>query len=312
MPSWTDILTGIGKVAAPVLGGWLGGKVMGSGTGDMEKYISALAPYGKQLVEQGTAAYGPPLDYWMKILAANRPELMSLLAPEVGRISMGYDQAAQSLSKFAPMGGGRAALLSELPFQKSRDISTLFQTARPTAAAAIPGIASSMVSGGTQAMYPLGNLMNFMLQKQAQQYETGKEVGGGIMDIISKLFGGKGSGGGSSKPPSTSTGGGGGGGSSPSGEPVGNFNWVPLPGSSWKSPSGSATSSLSYQGPYARFNPSSDPWPSGATNAWGVNPEWTDPEQYNPMAGWAGDPGYPAGWWTPVGQRYSPSGEPMP
>lgn len=268
----------------------------------------------------------PAVDFYQRLTSGD-PRAMGLaLAPIKQQTAAGYKTARENVYGTTPRGAGQEFALAQLPIQ---------------AATAEAAGTYGAVSGGYEKLANIGSgYGNYALaetgaaatfsglagQSEADRLkiealkrgqtlgflgDLAKMIGGGgflsaIGKGLGKLFGGgKPSGAGpTSTPPS-------GGGTSPSGEPMGNFNWVPSPYNQGQQ--GWAESSVSFGGPFARNNPNPTQfWPRGTMNKYGVNPEYTDPEPYNPMAGWAGDPGYPDGWWVPVSQGYSPSGEPMP
>lgn len=103
---------------------------------------------GNELTSAGTELTGAestllkPLDYYSKLLSGDRAEMMSAEAPEIQTINDQYNQNRQNISKFTPQGGGQTTALSELPFQQSRDVTTLLEKARPDAAQNIEKIAA--------------------------------------------------------------------------------------------------------------------------------------------------------------------------
>lgn len=146
------------------LGSWLGGRKGGKAAGQAEQagYGQALAAgeYGAgragelapdvtNLLDLAKGGYQPAFDYWSRLLSGDRSEMTSVLAPEIGRIGEGYTQARREVGQFAPRGGGRASTLGEIPFQRARDVSTLFSTMRPLAAQSLGQLAGEAGRLGT-------------------------------------------------------------------------------------------------------------------------------------------------------------------
>jgi len=152
----------LAKFALPAIGGVLGGLLGRSsgkaktaeektginqliGAGDIGfQQAEGLQPYAQNFLQQGSQTFQPSIDYWTRILSGDRSEITGAVAPEIGRISSGYDQAAKTAGQFAPSGGGRSQLMAELPFRKAQDISTLISGLRPQAAQQLSGIAAQL------------------------------------------------------------------------------------------------------------------------------------------------------------------------
>ncbi len=117
---------------------------------------------GQGLLQQGTDQVKQALGYWGPILSGNRAEMTAALAPEINTINSGYDQQKSQLDQFAPRGGGRANLMQQLPFQQTRDISTLFSNLRPQAAQQVAGIGESQQGLGSNL---LQSALQAILQK---------------------------------------------------------------------------------------------------------------------------------------------------
>ena len=179
-------------------------------------------PQAQNLIGMGSQAYQPVLNYWSSILSGNRGAMTSALAPEVSQIGQGYRTAAQTSAALNPRGGPSASFLSELPFQQQRDVSTLFQQARPQAAQGLlagaqgaTGAGSALLSNAIQSLYSSTaagrSILEAAKDKRAEEAQRGRSIGGGIFDMITKygfpavdqMFkgGGGGGGGGSSYSP---------------------------------------------------------------------------------------------------------------
>lgn len=129
---------------------------------------------GQSVMERGLNTLDQPLNYWSTILSGNRPAMTAALSPEIQRINAGYTQARNQASQFAPSGGGRAALMSSIPFQAARDTSNLFSTLRPQAANAVQGIGMGQASIG-QGISQVGmNLLQGLLNQLALSNQAGQ------------------------------------------------------------------------------------------------------------------------------------------
>jgi hypothetical protein len=210
----------IAKFALPAIGGALGGLLGRSsgraktaeektginqliGAGD-EGFagVNRLQPVAQNFLQQGSQTFQPSIDYWTKILSGDRSEITGAVAPEIGRISTGYDQAAKTAGQFAPMGGGRSSLMAELPFRKAQDISTLISGLRPQAAQQLSGIAAQLsqlgldaeqiiaallqgVRGGGEALSNIGlKSRGLTAASTAAGAQGGAEIGKSIYDML--------------------------------------------------------------------------------------------------------------------------------
>src|SRR5881396_3537107 len=104
---------------------WLGSKLAGGLSPEQRQAYNLTNQAGQMglgaagpLLRQGQSAYGPVMDYWSRILSGNRGEMTSALAPEIEQIGQGYGAQTQALANLMPRGGGRATLLSQLPYQQ--------------------------------------------------------------------------------------------------------------------------------------------------------------------------------------------------
>lgn len=105
----------------------------GASAREAPKYIQSAA----DTYDRAESAYQPGLDYVTKVLGGGATT-MEAIAPEVTGLRNQYQQATQAASQFAPRGGGRAAVLSELPYRQASDVMDLFSQARRGAAELLP------------------------------------------------------------------------------------------------------------------------------------------------------------------------------
>lgn len=171
---------------------------------------------GETFLNQASNALNPAADYYGNILSGNRASMMDAAAPEIQNINANYNQAQRQAGMFAPMGGGRANLLAQLPLQRAGAVGTLFQTIRPQAAqglinvgnarGALAGITGNMASsmgniGAGLSTSTLANLLNFGqggtatgsalanfgLGQSQLQNQAGSQFGGGLASLASAV-----------------------------------------------------------------------------------------------------------------------------
>ncbi|HEY5990853.1 MAG TPA: hypothetical protein VIV12_31325 [Streptosporangiaceae bacterium] len=221
MPFLAPALPFIGKAAAAVapsvlglLGGKRGGTLGGTAIsrtdptfrrmeqlGDvMRGYGTDYAlPKGKELTEKSEAAFDPVLKYWSALLGGG-PQMMEAIAPEVGTISAQYDTAKKAASQFAPQGGGRTALLGELPFRQQADVTRLIQQVRPKAAEGLRAtagdvgqLAGQVTSQGLQATGQAQSAIENQLRALLGQFQASapyaQQTGAGLYGILKNLLG---------------------------------------------------------------------------------------------------------------------------
>src|ERR1700690_2771485 len=70
-------------------------------------------------IPAATSALKQPLNFFQALLSGDRNTIMSALSPEISSLTASYDTGRATAESFAPRGGGRAAALEELPFQKA-------------------------------------------------------------------------------------------------------------------------------------------------------------------------------------------------
>lgn len=172
------------------------------------------------LFDMGMPATQQPLDYWASILSGDRSKATSALAPEINRIGEGYQTAAQTSAALSPRGGPTPDFLAEAPYQQQRDVSTLFQQARPDAAKQLAGSGSNLLANAINALYGSTaagrDVLNFEQQRRTRDREAGTSIGKSIFDIffpaqgqsgLADALGGLFGGGGGSRVKNTSEGG---------------------------------------------------------------------------------------------------------
>lgn len=135
--------------------------------------------------------FATPENYYRSILSGNTADTTQALAPQIQAIQDRLNEALKTSSTLDPRGGGRASTLFSLPNQANTQITNLYNTARPAAAASLTDIGSREGSLGT-GLISAGNsatgqgLANNLLSQQAQ-YGQSKDLGSAIGNIINGL-----------------------------------------------------------------------------------------------------------------------------
>lgn len=199
----------LGTLAAPIIGalGGIGSSLIGAKMGNVgptkaqqsvldldqanaqagQNLSGSLVPQGQSLLSGGAQAMQQPINYWGSILSGNRSLATSALAPDISQIGQGYQAANQTSAALMPRGGPSAAFNAELPYQQQRDVSTLFQQARPAAATAMAGAGGQLLNQGSgilgqaaNALYASTAAGRDILQQQQQMQEANQKRGSSI------------------------------------------------------------------------------------------------------------------------------------
>lgn len=199
-------------------------------TGDWYPYATSGFQFAEEMgnkgagfLDQASQAFTPSMDYFTKVLSGG-PEMMMALSPELRATSDAFNQAKQQVSQFAPMGGGRANALTQLPFQQGAAVSDIISRVRPQAAAGLSnigaqagglgtaltgqraGLTSSLASdmtnltsnlvrdvgsnyaqGASGAGKTLQDLMQSEFDRRQQGANRGGALGAGVYDILKNI-----------------------------------------------------------------------------------------------------------------------------
>lgn len=158
---------------------------------------NSTIPNAQNLIGMGSAAYQPVLNYWSSILSGNRNAVTSAMGPEISRIGQGYNAAANTSAALNPRGGPSTSFLSELPFTQQRDVTSLLQQARPTAATNLFNTGQGITQTGSNLLNTAINsiygstaagrdILNSSENMRKLEAERGKAIGSGLFDVISK------------------------------------------------------------------------------------------------------------------------------
>lgn len=162
---------------------------------DLTKQEAQASKFGLSQAEgtipQGTAALQAPLNFFQALASGDRNTIMGVLSPEISTLTSQYDTGRSSAEEFAPRGGGRAAALEELPFQKAGAIENLVQGAQTTGVQGEANIGAmlsnlglgELEAGGGIASQTVGQLQN----QQQISNSAGASSGAAIGSLIALL-----------------------------------------------------------------------------------------------------------------------------
>jgi hypothetical protein len=141
------------------------GVTPGSGQNSLEQYLRSLTNYGGQqsqgLMNSGTQGVNQSMGYWGDILSGNKAQIAQALSPELQASNKQYQGARSAVNTFAPMGGGRASLMANIPFQQANTNAGIIASLRPQAAQQLGTLGLGQQNLG-------GNLLNMTLQSLLQ------------------------------------------------------------------------------------------------------------------------------------------------
>ncbi len=97
---------------------------------------------------KASSALSPVQQYWQSILQGG-PAAFSAISPAVQQSNANFQQAKNQISNFAPMGGGRAQALQQLPLQSGAAISNLYSQLGPLAAQGLANVGGLQTNLGS-------------------------------------------------------------------------------------------------------------------------------------------------------------------
>ena len=146
------------------------------------------AEMSTNLFDVGMPAVRQPVDYWSSILSGDRSRATSAMGPEISRIGEGYQAAGQTSAALNPRGGPTPDFLSQQPYNQQRDISTMFQQARPDAAKNLAGTGSNLLANSINALYSSTaagrDILNFEDARRKRDREAGSGIGKTTYDLF--------------------------------------------------------------------------------------------------------------------------------
>jgi hypothetical protein len=175
------------------------GKLFGAGPDNYQKtsynQLNAASQNasntGMGYLADSSTNFKPPVSYYSSILSGNPADVAGAVAPQINQIQGAYQQNKQQVDQFAPMGGGRAALSAQLPYQKTSAITNLISQARQNAAQGLTniagtegGIGSSLLGVSAGAAGSAGGLA---FDQHKFDYNAGNNIGQAIGAMIAGL-----------------------------------------------------------------------------------------------------------------------------
>ena len=186
------LITGGGLFGASLLGSKLAQSKPSSLEQQQLDQIAKTSQRGQQtstnLFDLGLPAAQQPIDYWSAILSGDRSKMTSAMGPELSRIGEGYQAAAKTSAALNPRGGPPPDFLSQQPYNQQRDVSTMFQQARPEAAKQLSGAGSNLIANATTALNSSTAAGRSILDYEQQRRERDREAGAGIGKSIYDIF----------------------------------------------------------------------------------------------------------------------------
>jgi len=182
------------------------GVTPGSGQNSLEQYIRSLTnSTGQQgnnilnnaqgYINTGTGGVNQSMGYWGDILSGNKAQMAQALSPELQASNAQFQNSRNALNTFAPMGGGRASAMGQLPFQQAQTNANIIASLRPQAAQQLGqlGMGQQNFGMGQQGVGTslLGLTLQSLLGQRGQDVtETGqnKALGGQLGNTLLNPF----------------------------------------------------------------------------------------------------------------------------
>jgi len=175
------------------------GKLFGAGPDNYQKtaynQLNAASQNasntGMGFLGDSSTSFKAPTSYYSSILSGNPSDVAGALSPQINQLQGAYQQARQQVDQFAPMGGGRAALSAQLPYQKASAVTNMISQARQNAAQGLSniagtegGIGSSLLGISAGAAGSSGGLA---LDQHKFDYNAGNGIGQAIGALIAGI-----------------------------------------------------------------------------------------------------------------------------
>lgn len=106
-----------------------------------------VAGAGLTQAGSGVAAAAPALDYLTKLVRGDQADVAAAAQPQIDEISQQFDQI-RNLVSLQPRGGGKASVLAESPFQKTKAIADVEGQMRTGAAGQLGALSQQIASTG--------------------------------------------------------------------------------------------------------------------------------------------------------------------
>lgn len=207
-----SLIPGVGPIAgglikaATGIGGAIGDSMTGGGPGggggtagqvdpalnSNLAQIQKSAATGSAAVDSGVAGLNAAKRNYQTGANGSLEELQSLYNPEISTVLSQYDNAAKAAAEFGPRGGGRTALMAELPFKKASAAGQVIGGARAGANAGLAEVSGKEAQIGSsltgQATSSTAALLQPKLEQDKYNNENSKSLGTGIGGILGNIF----------------------------------------------------------------------------------------------------------------------------
>lgn len=158
----------------------------------LNRVAQGSANTGFDYLNNSSQNFQAPTSYYSSILSGNPASVAGALSPQINQLQGAYQQNKQQVDQFAPMGGGRAALSAQLPYQKAGAITNLISGARQNAAQGLTGIAGTEGALGQGLLGTSTNAAEAFDQNAGGQhefqYKAGNQIGGAIGQLLAGAF----------------------------------------------------------------------------------------------------------------------------
>ena len=153
-----------------------------------------MQPFAAGALTKGLAGYDPVMDYWRRLLSGDRGTALEALGPQISALDEMYKGATKTTSELTPRGGGRSAIMAELPYRHMSDVWNLLSGSRGQAAQQLGTVSGDLARTGTQlyggAISGLGGAASNAAQMQqlqqwqsAQRFQQMSDIARGIFEI---------------------------------------------------------------------------------------------------------------------------------
>ena len=159
----------------------------------LTQYLRSLNNYsglsGQTNLTTGGRMAGQSGDYWSRILSGNPSAIAQAMAPTINATNAAYKSAANTVDKFAPMGGGRSSTMANAPYAHAGAMSNIIAQAQPLAAQNLATLGTTEQSLGLQQLQQaLASLLGMRGQdvtEHGQAMDMATALAGNLMGGVS-------------------------------------------------------------------------------------------------------------------------------
>ncbi len=168
----------------------------------LEQYLRSLTNYSGQqgqnilnnsqgYINTGTGGVNQAMGYWGDILSGNKAAMAGALSPEIQASNAQFQNQRNAVNTFAPMGGGRASMMGQLPFQQAQTNANIIASLRPQAAQQMGMLGMGQQNFGMGQQGVGGNLLSMTLNALGQgrgqdisESSANKQLAGSLANAI--------------------------------------------------------------------------------------------------------------------------------